>query len=301
MADYIHFIKKTAAVSSKALTALLSATLALSFQACDDVEVDRGEEPTPDNFFVGDNRLLTDIYDAKSYTQTFVFDYGREGLLSYIASPSYSLNVAYAPFNLYDSNDYHNGVGNNWQAFYFTDNGYVKGCTQRVSSPYSGEDYNVNYSMSYFDGRISYISVYGSGYGIERGQTWRLRSTYSFRWYRETLESIDFKREQSVSGTVVTDQDITYTFGYDNRSFVNKCYQFPMCISSIMEGFEFMPLTGLLGFGPGLLPNTVAVTRHKDLLDGEDYGSTEDVYTVSYVLNYDGTIKAEDSYVYGYN
>lgn len=131
-----------------------------------------------------------------------------------------------------------------------------------------------------------------SGTFVEENEKGSFSGNMAFTWSNGNLMSYTYNYNESYTnkkGEKKSDtENKTYTFEYGNQ--VNSFKQLPTTVwehAIDISGIESLGALGLLGVGPVNLPTGYTKT------DGEYTNS----YTLSYILNNDGSINKENDYI----
>ncbi len=280
---------------TKILALMLMAVPVLTFTGCSDDDDEGGGGSPQDDTSV----IVTDEGDKVLLTSNglYSYTYDGKGRCIYISDGYEGYNMSYDPFELYYEDGY-NIVPS------FTKEGYLSklDISYDISDDYSQEKGSGTISFSYNNGRLSKITVKGSGKDVYDGETYpynRSGST-SFTWKNGNLTRL--RSEYSGSDYAGDNQGEKYSELYDADisygSTRNKYNQYVRHMinwlsdaldDDLMSGFAYI---GMFGKGSDYLPSEVEQqVVYEDDDDGKDESNY--TYTLSYVLNNNGTVSSE--------
>lgn len=252
---------------------------------------DEKDEPEPgtdgDVTIINNTRLLK--------VGNYDFGYDSSGRLSTLGEDG----ETYAKFDYSKGQVWMDGECTNIK---FNSNGYLSEI--KVSEKYNDEEHEGSYNASVI---FSYDS---NGRITKRTQSWKSEYTYIsdgvsysneeksttiYHWTGDILTSMEYegKYQDIYDGQIEeeTDNCVT-TFTYDDIDNTSRQYSFSMGRAVTMdEELGLLQMVGLLGKGPAKLP--VAISKAYSYIS--EYGTSEgeDLTTVEYMFNADGTIATE--------
>lgn len=270
----------------------------------DDEEIANSGNGTENNNNTGDNNG-DHTGGSNEVTGLKAFTFGGEYFTGYNSNGEYDFNILYNNGNIVGLEAYGLVLRAEGSGFAVRNenasivisgirtnaDGYITTFNEVDESP--DESNRITYNFTYSGKNLTKID-----YQIvweEDGETGIENETFTLTWTNGNLTNVkQVGLDKHSNGEIIEEWTNEYKISYGAEKNTFKQYTFLLADIMDMEGFP-LPLLGVLGEGPSLLPNTVStVSTYYD-------GNLSHKCDISYTLNPSGTIASETRKIYREN